>query len=46
VWTVAIIAPQDFALALAAFVLLAFWKWAPWLVVVLTALAAQALSLL
>jgi chromate transporter len=45
VWTVAILAPQDFALALGAFVLLAFWKWAPWLVVVVTAVAAEGLSL-
>jgi chromate transporter len=37
VWTVAINAPGDFALGLAAFVLLAFWKAPPWLVVVLAA---------
>jgi chromate transporter len=44
VWTSAIETPADFALAIAAFLLLAFWKWAPWLVVVLTALAAEALA--
>lgn len=43
VWTSAIHAPADFGLGLAAFSLLAFWKWPPWLVVVLTALTAQVL---
>ena len=37
VWTSAIAAPEDFALATAAFALLAFWKSPPWLVVLLTA---------
>ncbi len=37
VWTSAIKGPVDFGLALAAFTLLAFWKWPPWLVVILTA---------
>ena len=37
VWTGAIAAPEDFALAAAAFALLAFWKAPPWLVVLLTA---------
>jgi chromate transporter len=37
VWTSAIQGPMDFGLALAAFALLAFWKWPPWLVVILTA---------
>ena len=37
VWTSAIVAPEDFALAAAAFALLAFWKAPPWLVVLLTA---------
>ena len=37
VWTSAIAAPEDFALAAAAFALLAFWKAPPWLVVLLTA---------
>jgi chromate transporter len=37
VWTSAIKAPSDFALGLAAFGLLVFWKVPPWLVVLLTA---------
>lgn len=37
VWTSAIHRPADFALALAAFGLLAFWKAPPWLVVLLSA---------
>jgi chromate transporter len=44
VWTSAIHAPSDFGLALLAFGLLAFWKWPPWLVVVLTALGGEALA--
>jgi chromate transporter len=44
VWTIAIITPIDFALGLTAFGLLALWKWPPWLVVVLTAAAAEAVS--
>ena len=39
VWVSAITAPVDFALAIAAFLALALWKWPPWLVVVLAALA-------
>ena len=39
VWTNAIRSAADFGLALAAFVLLMFWKLPPWLVVVLTAAA-------
>lgn len=35
VWTSAIHAPQDFALALLAFIALIFWKAPPWLVVLL-----------
>jgi chromate transporter len=46
VWTVAIKAPEDFALGLGAFVLLAFWRWPPWLVVVLSALAGQLIAML
>ena len=34
VWTSAILAPQDFALALIALVALIFWKLPPWLVVI------------
>jgi chromate transporter len=37
VWTSAIASAADFALALVAFGLLAFWRLAPWLVVLLTA---------
>jgi chromate transporter len=44
VWTSAITAPRDFALAVAAFLLLAVWKAPPWLVVVLTAAGAAALG--
>lgn len=44
VWTLAIKTPQDFALGLAAFALLAFWKLPPWLVVVLTAAGGAALA--
>jgi chromate transporter len=40
VWTSAIGGPLDLALALAAFVALAVWKLAPWLVVVATAAIA------
>jgi chromate transporter len=37
VWTAAIGKPLDFAVALAAFLLLAVWKTPPWLVVLLCA---------
>jgi chromate transporter len=40
VWTSSVAAPIDFAIALTAFVLLTAWKTPPWLVVVLTVLAA------
>ena len=46
VWTSAIHAPKDFALGLAAFALLAFWRLPPWLVVVLAALGGAGLALL
>ena len=46
VWTAGITGPRDVALALAAFLLLAFWKVPPWLVVVLTAFGGWALGLL
>ncbi|HUN45516.1 MAG TPA: chromate efflux transporter, partial [Stellaceae bacterium] len=46
VWTSAIRAPADFILALAAFLLLAFWRMPPWAVVVLGALAAWAVAAL
>lgn len=44
VWTSAITAPADFALGLAAFGLLAFWRWPPWTVVVLAALGGEAVA--
>ena len=44
VWTSAIHAPGDFALGLADFLLLAFWKWPPWAVVGCSALAGAALA--
>jgi chromate transporter len=44
VWTSAIHAPSDFALGLVDFLLLAFWKWPPWLVVVLSALGGTVLG--
>ncbi len=45
VWTSAIGTAADFALAVAAFGLLVFWKIPPWLMVVLTALGGQGLAL-
>jgi chromate transporter len=44
--TSAIRGPGDFALALAAFGLLAFWRVPPWLVVVLTAAGGAGLAAL
>jgi chromate transporter len=46
VWTSAIHAPADFAIGLAAFLLLMFWKVPPWLVVILGALAAAGIAAL
>jgi chromate transporter len=46
VWTSAIHAPADFALALAAFGLLALWGAPPWIVVAFAAGGGQALALL
>lgn len=46
VWTAAIHAPQDFALALAAFAALIFWKAPPWLVVLAGGAAGWLLSLI
>ena len=43
-WTSAIETPADFAVGAAAFVLLAFWKAPPWLVVVVTAIAGAAVT--
>jgi chromate transporter len=44
VWTSAILTPADFALGVAAFLLLVFWRVPPWLVVVLGALGASGLA--
>lgn len=46
VWTSAIATPGDFALGLAAFAALVFWKVPPWLVVALTAAGGGALAAL
>jgi chromate transporter len=44
VWTSAILNAADFSLGIAAFLLLAFWRVPPWLVVVLGAASAQLLA--
>jgi chromate transporter len=44
VWTSAIHAPADVALGLVDFGLFVFWKWPPWLVVILSALGGAALA--
>ena len=44
VWTSAVRAPEDFALAVGAFALLAFWRVPPWAVVALAAGAGAALA--
>ena len=44
VWTSAIMAPVDFALAIAAFLALAMWKLPPWMVVMLAAVAGGVTS--
>ena len=44
VWTSAIKGPADYGLALVAFILLALWKWPPWLVVVLPAFGGWLLA--
>ena len=44
VWTSAILKPADFAIGLAAFLLLAFWKVPPWLVVMFGAATAQLIA--
>jgi chromate transporter len=46
VWTSAVLAPPDFAVAIVAFTLLTIWKVSPWKVVLLTALAGTGLSVL
>jgi chromate transporter len=44
VWTSAVTGPTDVGLVLGGFLLLAAWRAPPWLVVALTAVAAQALG--
>jgi len=44
VWTSAITSAADFALGIAAFLLLVFWRVPPWLVVVLGAVGASAVA--
>ena len=46
VWTSAVVKPQDFGLALIAFVALMFWKLPPWLVVLGTGAAGWLLGIL
>ena len=46
VWTSAIEAPEDFALAAGAFALLTFWRSPPWLVVLLTAVIGALIALI
>lgn len=46
VWTSGIVKPADFALGLAAFALLVFWRVPPWFVVLLSATAGWALDFL
>ena len=46
VWTSSVLAPEDFAIAVAAFGLLVLWKAPPWAVVVFAALAAEGVALL
>ncbi len=45
VWTSAVLSPRDFAVALAGFLLLTVWKFAPWIVVVLLAATGAVLRL-
>ena len=44
IWTSAILTAGDFGLGLGAFGLLMYWKWPPWLVVVLSAVTAEILT--
>jgi chromate transporter len=44
VWTSAIYSPADFGLGLIAFGLLMFWKFPPWLVVILTAAGGEVIA--
>ena len=45
VWTSAVLSPRDFTIALAGFLLLTVWKFAPWIVVVLLAASGAMLRL-
>jgi chromate transporter len=45
-WSSAILGPADFGLALIAFLMLAFWKLPPWLVVMITAAAGGLIAAL
>ncbi len=44
VWTSAILGPRDFLIGLVAFLLLAFWRIPPWIVVVLGAIATAVVA--
>jgi chromate transporter len=44
VWTSAIYSPADFGLGLIAFGLLMFWKFPPWLVVVISAVGGETIN--
>ncbi len=44
VWTVGITSAEDFALAVAAFLLLFMWQTPPWLVVILSAAAGALIA--
>ena len=44
VWTSGVLDADDFAIAVTAFGLLAFWKLPPWLVVLFAALATEAVA--
>ena len=46
VWTAGITSAKDFALAIAAFLLLYMWQTTPWLVVILSAVGASLMALL
>ena len=46
VWTSAIFAPEDFALAAGALAVLVIWKWPPWLVVILSALGGALIAVI
>jgi chromate transporter len=43
-WTSAVLAPRDFAIALTAFILLTVWRIPPWLVVIATVIGSVAVA--